>query len=110
MRDAIAGVRGNQGDNFPKAARSLRARAVLELLDAHSGWGEPYLPALLRAHGIPISRAELSAILDELARAGFVEISVTELGIRIPSLTTEGAEILEGTIRSDWIPARPVGG
>ena len=99
---------GDQGNNLPTTARSLRARAVLELLDAQSGWGEVYLPALLRAHGVPIPRADLSAILDDLARAGLVEIDVTELGVRIPSLSSAGAEVLEGIVRIDWIPARPL--
>lgn len=97
-----------QGDNLPATARSLRARAVLELLDAQSGWGEVYLPALLQAHGVPVSHADLAAIVDELARAGLVDVDVTELGVRISTLNAAGAEVLQGIVRIDWIPARPL--
>ena len=63
----------------------------------------------LKARGVPVARADLSVLLDDLARAGFVEIEVTELGIRVPSLTAAGVEVLEGFVRVDWIAARSVG-
>lgn len=94
---------------MPAIERTIRCRAILELLEAQPGWGEAYLPLFLKARGIPVARVDLFVLLDDLARAGFVEIKVTELGIRVPFVTAAGVEVLEGCVQVDWISARPMG-
>jgi hypothetical protein len=67
------------------------------------------LPLFRKGRGVPVALVDLLVLLDDPARAGFVELKVAELGIRVPFVTAAGVDVLEGCVRVDWISARPMG-